>query len=72
MKHLYGFFPLRASDNSPTLGSWFIQVVMNILYDVILGFWMAQLTQVNHVNEEVPYASSKSLHDMLSLWDFIL
>ncbi|XP_064402409.1 uncharacterized protein LOC135348160 [Halichondria panicea] len=30
-------------------------VVMNILYDVILGFWMAQLTQVNHVNEEVEW-----------------
>ncbi len=26
---------------------------MNILYDVVYGYWLAQLTQVNHVTEEV-------------------
>ena len=26
---------------------------MNIIYDVTYGFWLAQLTQVNHVTEEV-------------------
>ena len=26
---------------------------MNIIYDVMYGFWLAQLTQVNHVTEEV-------------------
>ncbi|XP_064402408.1 uncharacterized protein LOC135348159 [Halichondria panicea] len=30
-------------------------VVMNILYDMVYGYWLAQLTQVNHVTEEVEW-----------------
>ncbi len=36
--------------------------LLNILYDVILGYWMAQLTQVNHVTEEVRIWSLRCMH----------